>query len=220
MLRQFDSQFRLTESGLSNRRNHDGAYALPVQPFLPSAPWPATLPAREAQVGFTAASAQSPDLSHRGGHVLNEWERQNKDVMGHFMSLFISWLESRLLQLSSPGERRSQKPTTDGEGQASSKRRPENSTDGSRDDGNRSRQGISKRIRLTRRGSSHRGGPNDEGEDDSDTKGPRATSQARSKGKMKNEPLLACPFYQHNPLKYRHHEHCSGPGWPMTKRVK
>jgi hypothetical protein len=38
--------------------------------------------------------------------------------------------------------------------------------------------------------------------------------------KTKREPKFACPYYKHNPVKYREHRTCLGPGWISVHRVK
>ncbi|KAK4185811.1 hypothetical protein QBC35DRAFT_296604 [Podospora australis] len=47
----------------------------------------------------------------------------------------------------------------------------------------------------------------------------RATRKKRVK-RDETEVLYACPFYKHNPTKYKHVKTCCGPGWPSVHRVK
>ena len=36
----------------------------------------------------------------------------------------------------------------------------------------------------------------------------------------KNGPRFACPFYKHDPMRYRNRRTCPGPGWPTVHRMK
>jgi hypothetical protein len=35
-----------------------------------------------------------------------------------------------------------------------------------------------------------------------------------------NGPRFACPFYKHDPMRYRNRRTCPGPGWPTVHRMK
>lgn len=35
-----------------------------------------------------------------------------------------------------------------------------------------------------------------------------------------NGPRFACPFYKHDPNRYRNRRTCPGPGWPTVHRMK
>jgi hypothetical protein len=61
---------------------------------------PAVIPIRGTENHSTTSPAPTSDPSLRDAHISNERARQEKDVMGHFMQFFRSWLEYRLLQLS------------------------------------------------------------------------------------------------------------------------
>ncbi|KAH8673363.1 hypothetical protein BX600DRAFT_432995 [Xylariales sp. PMI_506] len=41
-----------------------------------------------------------------------------------------------------------------------------------------------------------------------------------SKGKEKETPMFACPYYKFDRWKYGKRHHCCGPGWPDVHRVK
>ena len=53
------------------------------------------------------------------------------------------------------------------------------------------------------------------GEDDSDEEG-----DGKSNKKARPDPKFACPYYKHDPEKYRSHRTCLGPGFPTVHRVR
>lgn len=55
------------------------------------------------------------------------------------------------------------------------------------------------------------------GGDDSDQEG---EGKFGKKKKNKPDPRFACPYYKHDPVKYRAHRTCPGPGFENVHRVK
>lgn len=68
------------------------------------------------------------------------------------------------------------------------------------------------------------------GNDDRDSQSESEEEDDRRRRKKKKQPedepptqcrlLLACPFFQHDPVKYGTWRSCPGPGWPTTNRLK
>ncbi|KAI4868076.1 hypothetical protein F4820DRAFT_411387 [Hypoxylon rubiginosum] len=79
-----------------------------------------------------------------------------------------------------------------------------------------------KRARCERHGNNREqdsGSGSDESNesgDDGRRKKPKKTSPCESIGMQ----YLACPFFQHNPVKYGRWRGCPGPGWPTINRLK
>ncbi|KAK2058448.1 hypothetical protein LY76DRAFT_514209 [Colletotrichum caudatum] len=63
---------------------------------------------------------------------------------------------------------------------------------------------------------------NKEGEGDSDGNGDRPLRAKRSKihEDRGDGAKLACPFFKHNPRKYKNQRPCCGPGWDRVHRIK
>lgn len=64
----------------------------------------------------------------------------------------------------------------------------------------------------------------DEGEDDGDEGDDNRSRKDRNKkAKMINDDTrlrFACPYYKHDPQRFKDHRTCLGPGWPDVHRVK
>jgi hypothetical protein len=62
------------------------------------------------------------------------------------------------------------------------------------------------------------GDPNDD--DGRQNKRPRKDITTYTKEEFENALRFACPYYKHNPFKYKDERTCSGPGWQNIHRVK
>ncbi|KAL2880519.1 hypothetical protein SGCOL_004240 [Colletotrichum sp. CLE4] len=60
----------------------------------------------------------------------------------------------------------------------------------------------------------------DEGSENDDSKEQKPNKKRTKTDEDDNRPKFACPFYKHNPVRYKSHRTCIGPGWPEIHRVK
>jgi hypothetical protein len=60
--------------------------------------------------------------------------------------------------------------------------------------------------------------PDDPDEDGSNKR--RRVSITTTTEDSENGPRFACPFYKHDPTRYRNRRTCPGPGWPTVHRMK
>ncbi|OTA93975.1 hypothetical protein M434DRAFT_282610 [Hypoxylon sp. CO27-5] len=63
-------------------------------------------------------------------------------------------------------------------------------------------------------------GNDDGGEDDGDDMRDSRRADKIDKGKRRELPKFACPYFKYNPAKYKEWRGCLGPGWPDVHRVK
>ncbi|ORY03553.1 hypothetical protein BCR34DRAFT_591516 [Clohesyomyces aquaticus] len=70
-----------------------------------------------------------------------------------------------------------------------------------------------------RKGKLDDGTPNEDPDDDGSNKR-RRVSVAATEDSVENGPRFACPFYKHDPIRYRNRKTCIGPGWPTVHRMK
>ena len=60
--------------------------------------------------------------------------------------------------------------------------------------------------------------PDDADEDDTNKR--RRVSVTTTTEDSEAGPRFACPFFKHDPNRYRHRRTCGGPGWPTVHRMK
>lgn len=60
--------------------------------------------------------------------------------------------------------------------------------------------------------------PDDPDEDDANKR--RRVSVTTTTEDSESGPRFACPFFKHDPNRYRHKRTCGGPGWPTVHRMK
>ncbi|OTA53950.1 hypothetical protein K449DRAFT_203041 [Hypoxylon sp. EC38] len=73
---------------------------------------------------------------------------------------------------------------------------------------------LAKKRKLADRGN------DDGGEDDGDDMRDSRPADRIDKGKRRELPKFACPYFKYNPAKYKEWRGCPGPGWPDVHRVK
>ncbi|KAF9877564.1 hypothetical protein CkaCkLH20_04699 [Colletotrichum karsti] len=67
----------------------------------------------------------------------------------------------------------------------------------------------------------NRGDDQEEEQSENDDKRDQDRNKKRSKTDGDdNRPRFACPYYKRDPIKYKHHRSCFGPGWPEIHRLK
>jgi len=65
-------------------------------------------------------------------------------------------------------------------------------------------------------------GREEHGGEDSDEDGATSppTKKRKDEGDDAEKMKLACPYFKHNPRKYKHQRPCCGPGWDFVHRIK
>jgi hypothetical protein len=143
----------------------------------------------------------------------DQWLASKKAVaIDRAMAWFKAWLGLKLMQLTvQRGVRGVAAGTTESSSSSSSSSTSPRLTQ-SLPSGSKARKRPS--------GGQDQKGDQDDPDGDDDRENPDSGIASGSKKQRMSGEKLACPFFKHNPSKYRNMRGCVGPGWGTTHRLK